>query len=156
MGLQENLLNEPVRQLALREAITTSPDLPLREVIQRMREKGLGCVLVVDAEAKPIGMFTEAMLRHLLVENRAALDHKVGQEMANIFPWVELTDPISTVLDAMQTKRHRFVAVVDADGKVAGLTGQKGVMEYIADHFPQHVLTQRAGAEPPLSEREGA
>ena len=44
-------------------------------------------------------------------------------------------------------------------GKMAGrpvaLTGQKGVVEYIADHFPRHVLTQSPGAGQP-DEREGA
>ena len=156
MGLQENMLNEPISGLALREAITVQPDLSVRDSVLRMREKKLGCVIVVDADSKPIGMFTEAMLRNLLVEDRATLNETVQKHMADQFPWVEMTDPVVTVLEAMQTKNHRFVCVVDDEGRVVGLTGQKGLMEYIADHFPQQVLTQRAGAKPPLSEREGA
>ena len=73
MGLHENLRNEPVSRLALREAITVPPEMLLRDVVARMREKGLGCVIVVDQQSKPLGMFTEGILRHLLVESRGAL-----------------------------------------------------------------------------------
>ena len=132
----------------------------MADAVRLMREKKLGCVIVADSQNKPVGMFTEAMVRHLLVENRAQLAENlqdpVQKHMADQFPWAESTDPVVTVLDAMQTKNHRFVCVVDKDGCIAGLTGQKGLMEYIADHFPNLVLTQRAGAKAPLSEREGA
>ena len=156
VGLQENMRNEPISRLALREAITVPPDILVRDVVVLMHEKQLGCIIVVDEDNKPTGMFTEAMLRHLLVENRAGLDNTVEAHMADQFPWAKMSDPVVTVLEAMQTKNHRFVCVVDEQGRVAGLTGQKGLMEYIADHFPQQVLTQRAGTKPPLSEREGA
>ena len=45
--------------------------------------------------------------------------------------------------------------VNDAD-VVVGLTGQKGLMEYIADLFPQEVHVQRVGTKPFPATREGA
>ena len=156
MGLYENMLTEPISKLNLREAITISPELSVRDAVLRMREKKLGCVIVVDSDNKPMGMYTEAMLRRLLIEDRAALDDSVVNHLARQFPRASLDDPVVTVLEGMQAENHRFVCVTDKDGRVAGLTGQKGLMEYVADHFPQLVMTQRAGAKPPLSEREGA
>ncbi len=50
----------------------------------------------------------------------------------------------------------RFLVVVDDEGCVAGLTGQKGLMEYIAEQFPQEVLVQLVGTEPYPHSREGA
>lgn len=156
MGLYENMLTEPIRQLALRDAITMPAELSVRDAVLRMRDRKLGCVIVVDEQDKPLGMFTEAMLRRLLIDDRSALDDSVQNRMARQFPCAKITDPVVTVLEAMQAENHRFVCVVDETGRVAGLTGRKGLMEYIADHFPQTVLTERAGAESPRSQREGA
>ena len=156
MGLYENMLTEPISQLALREAITISPELSVRDAVLLMREKKLGCVIVIDEDRKPLGMFTEAMLRHLVTEDRAALDDSVQNRMVQQLPSAKTSEPVVTVLEAMQNENHRFVCVLDDDGRVVGLTGQKGLMEYVADHFPQIVLTQRAGVEPPSSTREGA
>ena len=156
MGLRENLQNEPVRDLNLRPAITAKPEILVREAVELMRGKRLGCLILVDDDQKPVGVFTEGMLRHLLAQNSRVVDDSVEQHMATQFPWVTPDDPVITVLEAMQIKNHRFVVVVDGDGKVKALTGQKGLMEYIADYFPEQVLTQRGGAKAPISEREGA
>ena len=156
MGLYENMVSEPIRRLALRDAITVSADLSVRDAVLCMRDRKLGCVIVVDEHQKPMGMFTEAMLRCLMIDDRTALDDSVQDRMEKQFPCASITDPVVTVLEAMQAANHRFVSVVDDTGRVVGLTGQKGLMEYIADHFPQTVLTERVGIEPPRRQREGA
>ena len=40
--------------------------------------------------------------------------------------------------------------------RIAGLTGQKGLIEFVADHFPGQVMVQRIGGQPYPSDREGA
>ncbi len=155
MALQQNIATEPVARLDLREPVLCGPAESIREVIVRMRERKLGCVIVVDIDRKPLGMFTEGMLTQLLCGDPSALDDAVGDHVAAQWPWVLDTDPISLVLDAMHTKNVRFIGVVDDDGRIMGLTGQKGLMEYVAEHFPQQVMVQRVGSPPP-AEREGA
>jgi predicted transcriptional regulator len=156
MGLMENMRNEHVARLALREPVKVAPETPIRDVIQRMRDAHLGCAIIIDGDNKPTGMFTESMLTQLLVHNREALNEPVSQHMATQWPWVMLSDPISHVLEAMQMKNVRFICVVDEQGRLAGLTGQKGLMEYVAEHFPEQVMVQRIGSTPYLQEREGA
>ena len=51
--------------------------------------------------------------------------------------------------------RHVTVVVTDDDGRVDALTGQKGLMEYVAEHFPKQVMVQRIGS-PVIQDREGA
>jgi CBS domain-containing protein len=121
-----------------------------------MREGRLGCAIVVDEERHPVGVFNEAMLRTLMADTPAILSDKVESHMATTFPWVESTDAIEMVLNAMEEKNARFVVVVDEEGRVAGLTGQKGLMEYVAEHFPGEVMVQRVGTESFPDSREGA
>lgn len=156
MGLRENMQNEAVSQLALREPVTASPNVTLREAIAQMRTKKLGCVIAVDESRKPLGMFTESMLTQLLVDNPAALDEPLKNHISARWPWVKLTDKIVKVLEAMETKNVRFLCVIDDDGCLVGLTGQKGLMEYVAEHFPGQVMVQRIGGTPYMHQREGA
>ena len=67
-----------------------------------------------------------------------------------------MTDPIADVLAALELKNVRFLAVLDEEGRLVGLTGQKGLMEYVADHFPGQVAVQRINCGPFPQEREGA
>lgn len=156
MSLLENMQKEPVSRLALREPVKSTSDEPIRVAIEKMREKHLGCTIVVDEENRPAGLFTEAMLTELLAHNRTAVDSPIGQHMFRPCPCVKMTDPVADVLAALELKNLRFLAVVDESGRLAGLTGQKGLMEYVADHFPQQVIVQRIGGSPFPQEREGA
>ena len=121
-----------------------------------MRHGKLGCVVITDDDHKPVGIFTEAMLRQLLAKGQLVLDQPLVDHMATTFPWVNESDPVEFVIDAMEMKNVRFVVVVCEDGTVAGLTGQKGLMEYVAEHFPGEVMVQRVGGKPFPGTREGA
>ena len=74
MSLQQNLEQETVSQLNLREAITISPDKTIRDAVEEMRKKKLGCVVVIDNERKPIGLYTEAMLRVAICREPESID----------------------------------------------------------------------------------
>jgi CBS domain-containing protein len=156
MGLMEDLKQETVAKLTLRKAVSLTADKTTRDAIEAMRRANLGCVIVIDNEQKPVGMFTEALLRAELSRDPNCVELSLGESMATPFPWVSINDPIQTVLDAMEAKNHRFVAVVDDTGKLVGLTGQKGLMEYVAEHFSEEVMVQRIGSEPYPHSREGA
>ena len=43
-------------------------------------------------------------------------------------------EPVFAVLKGMQVEDVRFVVVLNEAGKAIALTGQRGLMEYIADH----------------------
>lgn len=156
MGLPENLQNEPVSRLALREPITVTPNETLRQAITKMREKNLGCVIAMDEQQKPAGMFTESMLTQLVARDAALLDQPLKEHLTERWTWVNLTDPISFVLEAMNEKNVRFLCVLDDEGCLAGLTGQKGLMEFVAEHFPRQVMVQRIGGTRYTQDREGA
>jgi CBS domain-containing protein len=156
MGLRENMQNEPVSTLALREPVTAGPNATIREAIVAMRKKRLGCVIVVDESGVPAGMFTESMLTQLLLQDHRAVEDRLVDHMAEQWPRVKLTDPVEDVLDALDLKNVRFLCVVDDEDQLAGLTGQKGLMEYVADHFPGKVMVQRIGGASIPNKREGA
>lgn len=155
MGLWQNFQNETVGTLNLREPVLAGPGDSLDDAIQKMRKAKLGCVIVVE-DNKPVGMFTENKLTTLIFERGSAVaKDTLRDHMTTPCPSVKKSDPIARVLAAMQAENVRFLCVVGDDGQIVGLTGQKGLMEFVADHFPNQVMVQRIDADIP-SEREGA
>ena len=156
MGLRDNIRTEEVRRLPLRQALLVGPETPIRTAIATMKAKQLGCVIVVDADDKPIGTFTERVVVRMLARYpEAVVADTVGEHLDTKWAVVRETDPVLKIVTAMQEQDVRFVVVTDEEGKAKALTGQKGLMEYIADHYPHQLLIQRAGRKP-SSEREGA
>jgi len=156
MGLREDILKDPVSELEIRELLPVKPKDKIRAAVKLMRAKRLGCVVVVDDNGRPLGKFTEKELLALLLKSPAAMDEAVGDHMTSAWAFVEMTDPIAKVLDAMQSKGLRFVIVLDENGKAVGLTGQKGLMEYLAEHFPRQVKVQMMESKLYMDHREGA
>ncbi len=156
MGLQENFRKDPVSELQIRDAVVVGSSATVRDAVGLMREANLGCAVVVDDHRKPIGILTESMVTELLSHGSLPVNAPVHEHMADRCPWVRNTDPVVDVLEAMQMKNIRMLCVVDDQDRVVGVTGQRGVMEYVAEHFPGQVMVQRVGQTPYLSDREGA
>jgi CBS domain-containing protein len=156
MGLRENILEETVAKLPLREVIKVRPSTPVREVAKKMRAKHLGCAILVDAKGKPVGKFTERKLMRLLLENPKNLDEPVEKFSYPSGDPVAVTDSIAKMVQVMQSRQLRFLSVVDGQGRVVALTGQKGLMEYIAEHFPRRVKVERLQSKLSMDDREGA
>ena len=156
MGLRENILSHPVSQLELRPVIAVKPTDSVRQALQQMRDKRLGCVVIVDQDNRPLGKFTERLLIRLLIKDPAALDEPVGDHMAHAWGSVKSGDSIARVIECMEEKKLRFVIVVDDQGRPIGLTGQKGVMEYLVEHFPRQIKVQETGSKLYMDDREGA
>jgi len=143
-------------ELELRELIAVKPSTTVRQAVELMRAKRLGCVVIVDEDGKPLGKFTERLLIKLLLNHENGLDYPVADYMASAWAQIQKTDPISKVIDCMESKALRFIVIVDDQGKAIAMTGQKGVMEYIADYFPRQVKVQRMRSKLFMDQREGA
>jgi predicted transcriptional regulator len=157
MALRENLQNEAVTDLPLRDPILVSPQTNVRAAIQRLRERQIGCAIVVDEAGKPLGFFTERTIIDLLLQKPDRLETLlVKDHLDPEYFEVSVRDTVCHVMDRVRRQGARFVCVVDEMGRAVALTGQKGLAEYIADHFPDQVMVQRVGGRPGQEPREGA
>lgn len=156
MQIQKELGRELVRALPLRNAILIEPYTVVRAAIAIMRTNALGCSIIVKPGRIPTGIFSERSVLDVLVQG-ASLDSRPVCEFADKnFVCVSEDEPIASVWDAIQTKGARFVCVTNGDGKILGLTGQRGIAEYFADCFAKQITVQRLGEKPWMCEREGA
>jgi len=156
MRLTHDILNVPVSELDRRELIAVRPTTTIRECLRRMRDKGLGCAFIVDHEGKPTRKFSEKQLMPLLAQGEAIMTQSVEPHGDDRFHTVTLQDPISKVIGSLTSGDQRYVCVVDDKGRAIALTGQRGVMEYLADHFPRSVKVLLMESKLYMDQREGA
>ena len=155
MGLRENLWREPITSLALREAVTVSPSMTVRQTVELMRDRKVGAVITVDAAGKPNGMFTEKLLIRLLAYRSEALNEPVGSHITPRIVCLRRDEPIARVIDVMQKHSLRWVCIVDEAGKAVALTGLRRVMEYVIEHVPRIVKVQPIEPKLSMQQREG-
>ncbi len=156
MGLREDIHTDPVSELDVRELLWVRPGTTVRQCLALMRSKHLGCVIVVNEAGQPVGKFTERLLMKLVLRDASGLDKPVDGFMYKDANVIAQRDPIEKLLRTMQKQSLRFMCVVDDTGKAVGLTGQKGLMEYVTEHFPRQVKGQRMRSKMYMDEREGA
>ncbi len=156
MGFREDLEQETVKDLPIRKAVVVRAEMSVRETVQEMRAGSLGCAVVVDGQGRPQSIFTEQALLDLLNKQGSIDGHQVAELAETQFLCVQRSEPIRTVWNAVSKDGARFICVVDDEGKLVGLTGQRGLAEYISEYFPEQVMVQRLGSKPWMQQREGA
>ena len=156
MGLHEDVKNESVVALPMRRPLVLRRDATVRTAIEQMKTRQLGCVFILDEKDRPIGKFTERILVHVLAKSPDRLDDPVEKHMKVMDGCVKNTDPIACALECMQQAKVRFICITTQEGKVHGLTGQKGMMAYIAEHFARPVKAQLMDSKLHMDQREGA
>ncbi len=156
LGFREELEFDPISSLQLRNAIVVHRYTLVRAAVAVMRAHSLGCAVIVDQVRKPIGLFTEKSLLDVLVQNACLDDRPVCDFAEREFLSFKSSEPISRVWDAVVRDGVRFIAVTGEDGKLIGITGQRGLAEYISECFPRQTVVQRLSSKPWMRQREGA
>jgi CBS domain-containing protein len=136
--LDKRAVHEPIRRLNARTPLTVAPDATLAEAVRIMRDRHVGCVVVVEAE-RVVGILTE---RDLLLKLEAAdLDKPVRHLMTPNPETLSPDDPIVYCLHRMSVGDYRHVPLVDAAGRPVGIVSVKDIVHYLVSFFAGDVLT---------------
>lgn len=156
MGLRENLMTEPVTELMMRTLVTARPDTTVEQACAAMRQAKLGALIVVDDAGHPVGMFNEKLLIRLVASDIGQLSDPVEKHMTHNVVCIRESDSIAQLIATMQSRKLRWICVVDDSGKATAITGLRGVMEYVSEHHPRSVKVQPMQAKLAIDQREGA
>jgi CBS domain-containing protein len=115
------------------------PTTRLSDVVTAMREAHHGSVLVVEDDGSLVGIFTERDL--LLRLEDGDLSRGIQPYMTAEPETLRAADPIAFALNLMSVGGFRHVPLVDDEGRPGGVVSVKDVVHYLAETFPQDVLT---------------
>ena len=122
----------PAREVSVAELMTANPeavtpDTPLMEVAQRMRDLDVGIIPVVDAEDTFLlqGVITDRDIAvRAAAEGKDMKKSKVRDFMTEAVGTVDESDGVGQVLTVMKRDRVRRVPVTDEEGRLVGIIAQ--------------------------------
>ena len=154
--LDDAALREPISVLQPASPVCAERGTSVGDVVRRMQEHRIGCVLIV-AEGKLAGIFTERDLLLKVIGVRHDLEKTPVDEFMTADPeGMRLVDTIALALNKMSLGGFRHVPIVDEAGQPVGIISVKDIVDYIAEFFGAEV--QNVPPEPALvaKARDGA
>jgi CBS domain-containing protein len=128
----EPLLERPLREVVTHAPVVCAPETPIREVLETMQRERVGAMIVIDAGARPVGIFT---LRDML--DRVALPQPdLGAPVASVMTAQVHTLPThAPALEAvllMTRAGIRHVPLVE-EGRIAGVVSESRLLAVTRD-----------------------
>jgi CBS domain-containing protein len=125
-----------VKHMMLTNVITASPNTTVKETIEKMYEKHIGCVVAIDEYKKCIGIFTERDAIRLVAKN-VRLDQPLDNLMTKNVVTVTEDSSINEVRRIICSHRIRHLPVVNQKGKLVGLLSVRDVLDQFFGLNPQ-------------------
>ncbi len=124
LALQEQSLETPLGQLALKTPVTVLGRTPLSEALATMHERHIGSVLVVDDAAAPLGILTRHDILGRITLAQVGLDAPIAQVMTTPIHTLGVQDTAQQAALLMSRHNIRHVPVT-RDGRVVALVSER-------------------------------
>jgi arabinose-5-phosphate isomerase len=108
---------------------TVAPEASFTEMMRTMSAKGLGAAIVVDAERRVLGIFTDGDLRRLIERGEDLRQLKAG-EVASKHPRTVPADALAVdAADLMERARITLVLALDDQQRLVGAINTNDLMQ---------------------------
>ena len=135
---------EPVR-----DVVTCGPGATVRHAASLMRERNVGSILVVDDEARPVGIVTDSDLRNKVVAQGRDVSALVSEVMSSPVLTVDDQITLSSLLAiVMKKKLHHFAVTQDGTAMtpVTGIVSEHDILKSQGGH-PTVIISEIAKAK---------
>ncbi|MGB9688221.1 CBS domain-containing protein [Thermogutta sp.] len=147
-----HISREAVARLATSPVVSVTRGVPLRTVLELMRDQKLGAVTVCD-RGQTVGIFTERDALRCLAE-ATDLETPIGDVASPGPVTVKKKDSLAEAISRMSYRGYRHLPLVDEDGQVVGMVDAINIIQWLVEHFPRAVYTLPPTPDV-LIEREG-
>jgi CBS domain-containing protein len=155
MDIERILQERKISQLSLSPLVTIDSQKSLKEAVAAMQQNKVGCILITQNE-RLVGIFTERDLLGKVMGQHVDDSREIKAFMTS----TPLTlDPGSSVLEAIQLMDdhgYRNVPLVDTNGNLVGNLSVTNIIDFLAEIFPQEVLSLPPKANQHFSSVDGA
>ena len=149
-----SLQTETVEAAYPSEPLIVTPDTSVEDVLLLMQTQSTSCVLICEGDALE-GIFTE---RDALKQMAAGppWDLPIRDVMMRRVVTVPAETTVGQAIQSMAEGGYRRLTVVDQDDRPVCLTGARGIVHFLVEHFPESIYNLPPCPVPGQAEREGA
>ena len=138
--LDSNTFKKPVKNIKVRKPLVVSVGKTLKDAVELMQQKRLGCVLIVK-DRKLAGILTERdVLMKSVGSGKDMSKVKVEEIMTPDPQAFQTDDSVAFVLNAMSVGGYRHVPIVDDQDRPLAVVSVKDIVNFLVEHFPEEVL----------------
>jgi CBS domain-containing protein len=142
--LEASISRHSIRVLAPKDAISVSTRSTVRDAVQMMARKNIGCILVEDGGTLA-GVFTERDVLNRVSADLSALDRPVSEFMTRSPETIRRQDSIAYALHAMDIGGYRHMPIVDKAGVPIGILSVRDILRFLCVRFAE--IRSRLSAE---------
>jgi diguanylate cyclase (GGDEF)-like protein/PAS domain S-box-containing protein len=117
------------------EVETASADTPIDRVLLRMEQSQISCLVAIDEDRRPIGIFTEQDAIKLMAENKTIRDITMGDVMSPSPLTAEETMDFHAAYRTMSQNNFRHLLVVDSGGRLSGLVSEADFLHHMGIQY---------------------
>lgn len=144
--LEGALVSDTVKLLAPSEPIKLREQNTVHEAITQMDEKRRAAVVIVDAEGRLVGIFTERdLLRRVAVPGRDPKQTRLAEVMTRDPETLAADDLIAYAINRLHHASYRTFPLVDAQHRPIGIMTVTDIVQWLADIFPEAIVNLRPG-----------
>ena len=137
-------INEPVKEIMTRDAISITPKYSIRESVDLMTKNGIGSLPIVDKEDKVVGIVTE---RDFALALAGSLTNEtVGDIMIKDVITTTPGTPIESCSKIMVRNNLRRIPVVE-EGKLIGIVTSTDILRFFGDKEMFASMTSNSGLD---------
>ncbi len=133
-----------------RDPETVAPAASIREAAQQMESQCVGCLVVVDARERPIGIVTDRdLVVRGLQRGHDPEEMRIEDIMSKISAKAREATPVNTAILRMGTDGVRRLPVVDSHGRLTGVLAYDDALQYVANNLALAADAIGAQSQPP-------
>jgi CBS domain-containing protein len=132
---ERSLCEDTLAVIEHRPCVSVPPALPVRDALRMMAERNIACVVVVDEQTHPIGVFTEQDVTCRVAPRYHEVAHRPVSEVMTADPVVAYeSETPARVLNVLGTGGFRHLPVCDVSGRLVGVIGARRLIAYLEQY----------------------
>lgn len=139
MGIETELLSQPVNQLNLNEFTSIESGTSIQTTLDQMREQNRNCAFILKSGSL-VGIFTDRDILRRVVDRPDLWKHPIDEVMTHNPRTITASQTTGDALKLMHDLHIRNAPVMSKQGKLLGNLTHFALISYLADCFPEEVL----------------
>ncbi|MDP6040618.1 MAG: CBS domain-containing protein [Candidatus Latescibacteria bacterium] len=155
MNLRHSLHSDTVKHVDLSFYVEVEKGNKVDHVISKMQANQRKCALVMD-RGQLMGIFTAHDIARRVIDQPGVANQSIEEIMTSDPLTLNSDVKLIEAIQFMGDKPHRYMPVVDAEGRVLGTLTHYAIIKYMSDHFPEEIYNLPPTPDHFASARDGA